>query len=181
METQAQLQREERISKLLEPGEQVLWRGQPDLRSFIAYPTRRVIVSTLILILLAKLEWKYLASGDWFMGVVLFAVLLSIFIGPLIERRGLRRRWYATEYLVTDKKLLSLDPTWLGGKFSFPLEDITSSRLASIRKDRVGTLVFKSRYYNGKLEFSGVKESQTLLELVRQAQKKRLAELGQSA
>jgi hypothetical protein len=142
---------DERVAQELGPGERVLWSGKPDDRHWL-YAEDLVLVPFSLLWGGFAIFWEasVIASARsahggagarvffalWGVPFVLFG--LYLIFGRLFTRRWLRRR---SQYVLTDRRVLSFSPTWHGGtavkmiwlRSSPPLEK-------HIGKDGQGTL-----------------------------------------
>jgi hypothetical protein len=116
----AELDNQQRLSEELAPGERVLWRGAPDSRRWL-YPQDAVLIPFSLMWGGFAIFWEVgVLSSSGARGTVLFPLWgvpfaligLYLIVGRFPTRRWVRRH---TQYAVTDRRAISIAPSWPRG------------------------------------------------------------------
>lgn len=136
-----------RVQRELEPGEVVMWMGQPDSH----VPLLRMwIVVVLALAFFGYMEfmviWAVISAGNNFVGWALSVLALVILLGIVfIASLPWSIRIWARKsvYVITDRRALTFNWRLYTAVRRFPPEQLRSAYIDKRRKD-VGNIVLKS-------------------------------------
>lgn len=161
---------------LLDPGEQILWQGQPDGR-FRFGPAHAVLAAFGAVFAGFALVWMILAAQAgglfWTFGLIHFSVGLAIMLGGPLAGPFIRRR---TWYTLTDHRAFIATHLPLQGKRlkSYP---ITATTPITFAEGDVSTIHFATEQTRTKrglrqvpVGFDQIPEGRKVLALIRQVQ-----------
>jgi len=136
-----------RVQRELEPGEAVMWMGQPDSHIPLL---RMLIVLPLALVFFGFMEftvvWAVISTGNNFVGWALSVLALVILLGIvfLVSLPWSIRIWARTSvYVITDRRALTFNWRLYTAVRRFRPEQLRGAYIDKRRKD-VGTIVLKS-------------------------------------
>jgi hypothetical protein len=142
---------------LLDPGERLLWSGQPNPLRYAQSRSGISVIAGLAALVFAQI-WTTTRDGNPWLGAVFFLIAFALLLSPLW------RMWraYRTAYGVTDRRALTVIGPPLARQISVPLDQILSVEIR-LRPGHLGDVLFGDADHDGFIAVADVDAAVRLL------------------
>ena len=143
---------------LLEPGERLLWSGQPNPLRYAQSRSGISVIAGLAALVFAQIWTTTARDGNPWLGAAFFLVAFALLLSPLW------RMWraYRTAYGVTDRRALTVIGPPFARQISVPLDQIHSVEIR-LRPGHLGDVLFGDADHNRFIAVADVDAAVRLL------------------